>query len=208
MWNSSRRQAGATQECRGSHCEQNRNQWSCFFCLKDDSNACPSPPPILKPSIRNSGGLSSMACGRRTARRARRSSSSPARVRQDQHPGAPGGPPDRQWRRSPADSADDLLAPGRRRDDAAGRADRAKGDGRACRHHDRCAGLGRHLPWDRRAAVARLCRPDRPRSQFHHSRPRGFRRPDESGPARARLLEDGEPVSDQRAPVSPSIRAP
>ena len=78
-----------------------------------------------------------------------------------------------------------------------GRADRAQGDGRQCRRHDRRAGLGRHLSRHRRAAAARLCRADRPRSRLHHPRPRGFRRPDEPGPARARLLQDREPVSDQ-----------
>ena len=65
------------------------------------------------------------------------------------------------------------------------------------RRHDRRAALGRHLPRHRRAAAARLCRSDRARSRLHHPRSRGFRRPDEPGPARARLLEDREPVSDQ-----------
>ncbi len=38
---------------------------------------------------------------------------------------------------------------------------------------------------------------DRPRSRLHHPRPRGFRRPDEPRPPRARLFEDRKPVSDQ-----------
>ena len=159
-------------------------------------NQCPTP--ISKNSILNSGGLSSMASGRTMRPLERRSLSLPGRgVRQDQHPGAPGGPLDRQWRRSPQNSADDLLAPGRRRDGAACRADRARGDWRQRRYHDRCA-LGRDLPRDWRAALARVCGPDRPRFCFHHSRPRGLGRSDESYAARARVLEDGKPVSSQR----------
>ena len=72
-----------------------------------------------------------------------------------------------------------------------------EGNRRQRRYHDRCA-LGRNLPRDWRAALARLCGPDRPRFCFHHSRPRGLGRSDESYAARARILEDGKPVSGQR----------
>ena len=119
------------------------------------------------------------------------------RLRQDQHAGPSRRPSDRQRRRSPPHPADDVFAPRRRRDDEAGRADRAQGPRRQRRRHDRRAGLGRHLPRHRRAAAARICRPDRARSRLHDPRPRGFRRPDEPGPARARLLENRKPLSDQ-----------
>jgi hypothetical protein len=76
-------------------------------------------------------------------------------IRQDQHPGAPGRPLNCQWRRSPQNPAYDLLAPGRRRDDAARRADRAQGDRRQRRYHDQCA-LGRDFSRDRRAAMRRI----------------------------------------------------
>ena len=90
---------------------------------------------------------------------------------------------------------------------AARGAHRAQGDGRQGRRHDRRADLGRHLSRHRRAAAARVCRADRARSRLHDPRPRGFRRPDESGPARARALEDRKPLSRPRARASRSIRA-
>ena len=57
---------------------------------------------------------------------------------------------------------------------------------------------------------ARLLRDTPSRSDsipLHHPRPRGFRRPDESGPARARLLARPRAASRPRAPASRSIPA-
>ena len=51
------------------------------------------------------------------------------RFRQNQHPGAPGCPPDRQRRPPAADPADDVFAAGGSRDDQARRAHRAEGNG-------------------------------------------------------------------------------
>ena len=90
-------------------------------------------------------------------------------IRQDQHARPSGRPSDRPGRRSAPHPADDVLASRRLRDDEAGRTHRPQGDGRQGRHHDRRAGLGRHLPRHRRAAAARLCRPDRPRSRRSRS---------------------------------------
>ena len=149
-------------------------------------------------SIRSSAAPWSMACrcgrdrGRAAAGHRRRG------LGQDQHAGAPRRAPDRQRRRSAPHPADDLLAPRRRRRWRGGSsASRGSVLGGNAAHHDRRAHLGRHVPRHRRAAAARLCRADRPRSGLHHPRPRGLRRPDEPRPARARLLEDGEPLSDQ-----------
>ena len=43
--------------------------------------------------------------------------------------------------------------------------------GRQRRRYDRSADLGRNVPRYRRSASARICRPDRDRSRFHHTRP-------------------------------------
>ena len=61
-------------------------------------------------------------------------------------------------------------------------------------------GIGARLLRDIRRA-------DRARPGLHDPRPRGLRRPDEPGAARARLLEDREPLSRPRARASRSIRA-
>ena len=59
------------------------------------------------------------------------------------------------------------------------------------------AGLGRHLPRHRRAAVARIRRADRARSGVYDSRPRRFRRPDEPDPAPEGIFQNQGAISDQ-----------
>ncbi|MGY3111716.1 hypothetical protein ACVWW7_008343 [Bradyrhizobium sp. LM6.9] len=120
------------------------------------------------------------------------------RVRQDQHAGPPRRTSDRRRRRSAPHPLDDVLAPRRGRDGRPGRAHLAKSARREqCRDHARRAHLGRHVSRHRRTVAARICRANRRRSFLHHPRPRGFRRPDEPGPARARIVEDREPLSGQ-----------
>ena len=48
----------------------------------------------------------------------------------------------------------------------------------------------------------------RPRSELHHPRPRGFRRPDEPGPPRRGPVAEGRALSRPRRPAWPSIPAP
>ena len=111
-------------------------------------------------------------------------------------------------RRSAPHPAADLLAPRRRRDGAAGRAHRCSGARRRSARAARRADLGRHLP---RASARGSCASTPSASgstRLHHPRPRGFRRPDEPRPARARLLANREALSRPRAPALRSIRAP
>ena len=116
---------------------------------------------------------------------------------QDQHARAPRRAPHRQRRRPAPHPAPDLLAPGGLRDAAARRAHHGAGARNGRRHRGRRAHLGGHVPRHRRAAVARLRRPDRPRPGLHDPRPGGFGRPAEPRPPRARLLADREPLSRQ-----------
>ena len=89
-----------------------------------------------------------------------------SRIGQDQYPRPPRRPSDRQWRRSSPHPPADLLPPGCRRDGAPGRADRRTGHGPERKRDDRRPDLGRHVPWHRRQAPARLCTRDRPRSRL------------------------------------------
>ena len=59
------------------------------------------------------------------------------------------------------------------------------------------AELQRHLPFDRRAAAARIRAAHRPRSRLHHPRPRGFGRPDGALPPRGRPVAEGRALPDQ-----------
>ena len=119
------------------------------------------------------------------------------RVRQDQHARPPRRASDRQRRRSAPHPVDDLFAPRGGGDGAARRAHRRRGARPRRRGHPRRALLGRHLSRHRRQAAARLCAGDRARSGLHHPRPRGFGRPHEPRPPRARPFPHREPVSGQ-----------
>ncbi len=133
----------------------------------------------------------------RCRRRARRSAAGDRRrgLGQDQHAGAPRRAPDRRRRRPRAHPAAHLHAP------------RRGGNGTPCAPHPRrgrggtsCAGaraaaVVRHLPRHRRAAAARPRRAHRPRSGFHHPRPRGFGGPAEPGAPRARPVEHAPALS-------------
>ena len=114
---------------------------------------------------------------------------------QDRHAGAPRRASGDERRRSAPHPAADLLAPRRRRDGAArasASSNRATGT-----NATRRADLVRHVPRHRRAAPARICRAHRARPRVHDPRPRGCRRPDESGAPRARFLAHRKPLSDQ-----------
>ena len=119
------------------------------------------------------------------------------RIRQDQHAGASRRPPDPWGRRSPPHPPPHLLTPCRGRDGAPRRAHLAQGAGRQGRHHDRRAGMGRHVPRRRRAAPSRVRLRARPRPGLHDPRPRGLRRPDEPGAQRPRVRQDGAAIPDQ-----------
>ena len=105
-----------------------------------------------------------------------------------------------------AHPADDLLAPRRGRDQPP-RPAHPRPPPRPEAAAAATPSLERHLPRDRRAAVARIRAAHRPRSRLHHPRPRGFRRPDGALPPRARPLEEAKSASRPRRPAWPSIRA-
>ena len=104
--------------------------------------------------------------------------------------------PDRERRRPAPHHALDLLAPRRHRDDAAGRPHPERSRAGRHRRNDR-GDMGGNVPFRRRAAAARACRGHRARARLHHSRPRGFRRPDEPGPPRPRIFQDRKALPDQ-----------
>ena len=105
--------------------------------------------------------------------------------------------PSRARRRRPqAHHAGDLLAPRRRRAQPPRPAHpRPPPRPRGRRGGD--AELQRHLPFDRRAAVARIRDAHRPRSRLHHPRPRGFGRPDGAVPPRGGPVAEGRALPDQ-----------
>jgi hypothetical protein len=81
---------------------------------------------------------------------------------------------------------------------APGRTDLPAGAGPERRADERGAHLGGHFPRHPRQTTTRVCRPDRPRPRLYDPRPGRLGRPDEPHPPRARLLQDGKPVSHQR----------
>ena len=99
-------------------------------------------------------------------------------------------------RRSPAHHARHLLAPrGGRAEPARRAAAAARSRPRGRRRRD--AGLRRHVPRHRRAAVARIRRAPRARRQLHHPRPRGQRRSDGADPPRRRPVRQPDAFPDQ-----------
>ena len=188
-----------------------RGETLCRVCEQNENRASLRrwPSPISTSSTRSSGAPSSTASARGDTRRRPAAGHRRRRLGQDQHARPSRRASDRQRRRPAPHPAADLLAPRRRRDDAPRRAHRRAGARRpsagamtdALTWAGTFHGIGARLLREYAAA-------DRPRPGLHHPRPRGLRRPDEPGPPRARLLEDGEPLSRPRAPASPSTRAP
>ena len=133
---------------------------------------CKRQPPTSKPSIPSSGVRSSTGLpGNGRAAPARHCWSG---IRKDQYPRPSGRPSDRSGCRPPPDPVDDVFPSRRVRDDQTCRADRAQGDGRQRRDHDGRPDLGRHLPWHRRPAIARVRRTDADRSSRKRSSPTRF----------------------------------
>ena len=133
------------------------------------------------------------ACAVRSASDHRR-----RRLRQDRDAGASRRASHRKRRRSAPHHALDLFAAGGGGDDAPGRSHSRRCNARPFGRPVGCDRLGRHLPFDRCPDPARICRRHRTCPRIHDSRSRGFRRPDESDPPRARLFGDQRALSGQR----------
>lgn len=164
----------------------------CYLLIERRTNGCYISGKAERPAARG---------GRAWRRPAGRQDWWPAadhrrrRFRKDEHAGPSRRASDRQWRRSAPYPADDLFTAGRIRDGASRAAHLPASAWRQRRHHDRRARLGRDVPWHRCAALADVCRADRPQRGFHNPRPRGFRGPDEPRSPRAGLFVQADPVS-------------